>query len=79
MKIICKLKFQSHRGVYKFRLEVDDGEYSSFDEIFVFVSETSDFPPNVNLDISSWTRLIFQGLQFKSMHLQGSRWLCGDS
>ena len=48
-------------GVYKFRLEVDDGEYSSFDEIFVFVSETSDFPPNVNLDISSLDQTYFSG------------------
>ena len=48
-------------GVYKFRLEVDDGEYSSIDENFVFVSETSDFAPTVNLDISSLEQTYFSG------------------
>ena len=31
------------QGVYKFKLTVDDGNYSSIDYILVFVSETSDF------------------------------------
>ena len=39
-------------GVYKFKLTVDDGNYSSIDYILVFVSETSDFTPIVNLNTS---------------------------
>jgi len=40
------------QGVYKFKLIVDDGNYSSIDYILVFVSETSDFAPVVTLNTS---------------------------
>ena len=40
------------QGVYKFKLTVDDGNYSSIDYILVFVSETSDFAPVVTLNTS---------------------------
>ena len=39
-------------GVYKFKLNVNDGNYSSIDHVLVFVSETSDFAPFVNLNTS---------------------------
>ena len=40
------------QGVYKFKLTLDDGNYSSIDYILVFVSETSDFAPVVTLNTS---------------------------
>jgi len=39
-------------GTYKFKLTVNDGEHFSIDYVYIFVSSTSDFPPNVSLNTS---------------------------
>mgnify|MGYP003335559566 FL=1 len=37
-------------GVYKFKLTVDDGEYSDSDEVYVIVNKTGNNPPSIKLD-----------------------------
>ena len=44
--------FELAEGTYKFKLTVNDGEHFSSDYVYIFVSSTSDFPPNVSLNTS---------------------------
>lgn len=36
-------------GTYKFRLQLDDGEHTSQDDVFVYVSSTSNLAPSISL------------------------------
>jgi len=44
--------FELVEGTYKFKLTVDDGEHFSSDYVYIFVSSSTDFPPNVSLNTS---------------------------
>ncbi len=44
--------FELVEGTYKFKLTVDDGDHSSSDYVYVFVSSSSEFPPNISLNTS---------------------------
>jgi len=48
-------------GTYKFNLTVNDETHSSVDHVFVFVSETSDFPPTVSLNTASMNSTYYYG------------------
>ena len=52
-------------GVYKFKLSVYDINHSSNDYVFVFVSSTGDFPPDVSLNTTNLNSTYYYGSQIE--------------